>query len=1144
LQAELVGSVADLQATRARNAAEGSQSLPVCPYKGLAAFGGDDAGYFFGRERWVAELVARLVGSSLLAVVGPSGVGKSSVVRAGLLPALAGGVLPGSQSWVQAVIRPGARPLAELRRAQRRLEREWRGMLVVDQLEELFTAGAAEAERRAFADALVRAARERRAGGVVLVVRADFYGRCSAYPELAGLMGANHVLVAPMSREELGRAIERPAERAGLSVEAGLVEALVDDVVEQPGALPLLSTTLLELWRERDGRHLRLAAYVRSGGVEGAVARLAEDAYRQLDAERQTAARRLLLRLADEDAGGLLVRRRIPLADADADLVATLADQRLLTVDDGTVEVAHEALLREWPRLRGWLDEDAQGRRLRRRVATAAQAWQAGEGELYRGARLATALEWAAGHGTELSSVEQAFLEAGRRAATRAQRRLRTGMAGVMALALLAVLGGGLALRQRADARAQATAAAAQSLGSAALAEGDVAKALLLARQGVALHDSPQTRGNLLATLLKAPDAVGVLPRAGSSATGLALSPDGRTLVITDSDGDVRFLSTATRREIAQRRLSSLPVEADTDGLVRFSDDGRRLVVGGLEPVIIDTRTRRVLAPLVLPDGGGMPAQFAFAPDGRELLAVVNGFGLPRPALVRFDTRTGHQLGTPKSIGRAAVLLTSDGRVVTSREGGPTSIRDGRTLRPLRSFAAGAAHAALSPDGHTVLLGSADGSVRFLDLRDGRVRTASGRHDGAVTSAAFSADGLLAATGGGDERVIVWDVARAASRETLSGHTAAITGVAFSHDGQTLYSAGLDGDTLVWDLGGTRRLDRRFTVGDAPGLRPPFAVSVGGGLLAVGDKDGTVAVIDASTLQPVRTFRAVPSGPVLSLAFVPHGGPLAVGGQRGFLALVDARRGTRLQRLGDESGDQAEITTSADGTRLATLSRQGEVTLWRFQDGRAVGPPRRSGSTAIYFPDDIRLSPDGRTIAILPSTPNAGVEMVDAHTLQPREPLHGSRGVIAFTYTPDGRYIVGGGGAGGWARLWSTRTLRPVSGTMPGHIGGRVLWTSVSPDGRLLATGSTSGTIRLYDLPSQRPLGAPLPAVPNHPVIPLFSPNGAYLYAITDTPRAYRWDVRPAAWEARACAVAGRTLSRAEWADALPGRPYAPACAG
>ena len=637
LEAELAGSVVELQSARERAGliardVDDDRAPMVCPYKGLATFEADDAEYFFGRERLVAELVARLVGAPLLAIVGPSGSGKSSVMRAGLLPALAGGVLPGSENWTHAVIRPGEQPVRELRRATRRLSREWHRVLAVDQFEELFTACQDEAERAEFANSLVRAARD---GTVVLLaVRADFYGRCAAYPELSQLLGANHVLVGPLSRDELGRAIERPAQRVGLLVEPELVESLLGDVEGEPGALPLLSTALLELWRERDGRRLRLAAYARSGGVHGAVARLAEEAFVGLDTERQAIARKLLVRLADEDESGAVVRRRIALAelggerrDELAEVVERLAERRLLTVSDGAVEVAHEALLREWPRLRAWLAEDAEGRRLHRRLGDAARAWDADArdaGGLYRGARLAAALDWAAGHDAELSPTERAFLGDSRSASGRAQRRLRMMLAGVAALLVLAVIAGVVALDQRGDARAEATSGAAQRLGAQALADASLDRGMLLARQGVALDDSVQTRGNLLATLLKNPAAIGVLGGDGDPLASLDLSPDGRTLAYLDNDGTLSRVDPGTRRpQVPPRTMPGFLAGPVATDVVSFSDDGSLLAVAGSQPVVLDAATRRIVTSFPVSQSRSITS-VQFSADRRAIIATID----------------------------------------------------------------------------------------------------------------------------------------------------------------------------------------------------------------------------------------------------------------------------------------------------------------------------------------------------------------------------------------------------------------------------------------------------------------------------------------------------------------------------------------
>ena len=351
--------------------AAAAEPVVLCPFKGLAAFGTGDAPYFFGRERLVDEVIARLVDQPFVGLVGSSGSGKSSLLQAGVVAAITAGALPGSTGWRRSLVRPGAHPLAVLP--------EKTDVLAVDQLEEVFTTCRDEGERAAFFAELVRRTSE---GTTVLVaLRGDFYGRCGAYPEFASLLSSNHVLLGAMRRDELAHAIEGPAERAGLQVERELVELLVDDVAGEPGALPLLSTTLVELWRRRTGRVLTAASYHDSGGVRGAVARLAEHAFGQLNEPEQRAARALMLRLADEEDGAI-VRRRVPIEELDvatdddvARAVGVLTESRLLTVAEGTVEVSHESLLAEWPRLRGWLDEDRVGRRLRAHLANSAREW-------------------------------------------------------------------------------------------------------------------------------------------------------------------------------------------------------------------------------------------------------------------------------------------------------------------------------------------------------------------------------------------------------------------------------------------------------------------------------------------------------------------------------------------------------------------------------------------------------------------------------------------------------------------------------------------------------------------------------------------------------------------------------------------------
>ena len=789
---DLVASIVALQAAGERSDREAVGAGAVCPFMGLAPFRAADAGFFFGRERFVAEMLARLTGTPFLGIVGPSGSGKSSALHAGLLAALAAGVLPGSERWALAALRPGEHPSRALESAVAAAPAEGRLVVAVDQFEETFTACGVETERVAFVDALVASARDaRRPTLVILAVRADYYGRCAAYAELSRLLGAGQVLVGPLSRDELRRAIELPARQAGLLVERDLVDALVADAEGQAGALPLVSSALLELWQRRDGASLRLADYERSGGMHGAVARLAEQAYERLDPDGRVIARRVLLRLAGEGEGDAVVRRRVPLAELEGDGVAevlgVLAGDRLVTIGEDEVEVAHEALLREWPRLRAWLEEDAEGRRLHQHLIHAAREWVAGgrePGELYRGSRLAAALEWRAGHAEALNRTEREFLATSESAAEvegqrqrRVNRRLRGLLAGVGVLLALAVVAGAVAVRQRGEAREAAVIADAQRVGAEAVTRERIDQSVLLARAGVALDDSAGTRGSLLSALMRDPLALGVLPGDVQGLFVAAASPDGRLLALGSVDGDVVFVDAASRRPVGSRTGCRMATFDDLE----FSPDGRTLAVAGQEPPVpgsgglvdlVETRTHerrlRIVPPQFPEFASWVGLSVLFAPDGRDVIVEqvhqsrnIDG---PPSLLRRFDGKTGAAVGRPLRVGRHASIgmsATGDGRrlFLTSPVDGETAMVDAERLRLLRRWPVGALTGTVSADGRSFALGSQDGGVRLLDLRSGRVRSFHGRHGGFVDAMRFTPDGRTLVTTGVEGKLLVWDVA-------------------------------------------------------------------------------------------------------------------------------------------------------------------------------------------------------------------------------------------------------------------------------------------------------------------------------------------------------------------------------------------------
>jgi len=974
--------VLDLHRVREERAAHAAAGVPLCPYKGLARFEQQDAAIFHGREALVAALVARLADTPLLAVTGPSGAGKSSVVRAGLLPALAVGVLPGSADWPQYVLSPGAAPQRSLAPVVEAAAAR-PGVVVVDQFEELFTACASEDQRAGFVTGLLGLVdRDSAPVRVVVTIRADFLGWCAAYPDLAGRLGEGTVLVAPMTDDEVRRAVEGPAQYAGLSVEPDLVEAVTADVRGRAGALPLLSTALLDTWERRRGRTLTHAGYLAAGGVSGALVRLAESAYARLDPAGQQAARRILVRLADPGEGGAPVRRRVPIEE-----VAALGDQaarraldvlvarRLLTAGEGTVEVAHEALLSHWPRLARWLEEDEQGRALRRHLAPAALEWaQAGrpDAELYRGARLASALDWAAGHAGDLNPFETEFLEASRAAAdrelreqkeradreasarlreTRARRRLRAVLAGVVALLLFSAAAAAVAVQQRGAARAAQRSAEARRLGARALTEPDLDRSLLLAAEAVRTDPLLETDGDLLAALLRSPYALRQVRGDGDRLQDIDISPDGRILAAGDNDGTLIFWNAQTMRRIGRPLQSGYATPR-----LAFSPDGRQLGViscptlacNSWDIYLWDTATRRLLRRLPVSSPTAFtPSAPAWTRDG-SILAVGAG-----TSVVFFDAATGHQTGRI-SVPRADadlgvnVLRAGPGMVVAARNEPEALIVDPAAARVQRRVAlpAPAFTVAVTPDGRTLGVGTFQGGVFFVDLRTRRARRALGQHAFAVWGMAFSRDGRTAASTSDDRNVMVWDVRTGQRLLTMQGHAGRVLAAVFAPDGRTLYSTGLDASVIAWDLSGTRSF----------GVTVPRV------------RHGTLA-----TLQGQFTYAAWSASRRRAV----------IGHPNGTVATIDAATG-KVTALGKPMNELEYLAVSPDGQFAYLVSVDGKIRRWDAALGRTVA------SSTVPIPKQpecfVSVSPDGRTLAVSTCsyphpTARMPVYFLDARTL-------------------------------------------------------------------------------------------------------------------------------------------------------------------
>ena len=599
-----------------------------CPYLGLLAYDVHDAEAFFGREADVTACLHRLATVGALTVVGASGSGKSSLVRAGVAAALR------REGRPVVVVTPGHRPTEALASVPGP-----GGVLVVDQCEEVFTLCEDPAERGRFLTAVADHAD--RGTLVVLAMRADRFGEVSAEPRFARLVERGLHMLAAMGEADLRSAIEEPAHQAGELLEPGLVDILVRDVAGEPGALPLLSHALRQTWQRREGRTLTVAGYRDTGGIRGAVANTAEEVYDQLPPAQRPLLRELMLRLVvptpdGEPSRGRVPRRTVAAGPAQESMIERLVAARLVTSDEGVVELAHEAIARAWPRLRAWLDDDADGLRIRRHLSVAADAWDAmgrPDSETYRGARLARALDWRERGRSDLTPVENAFLDAARTLATaeqhrtvRENRRLRTLLAAAAVLLLIAGGAGVLAFRQASRATAAALAADARRIGAQAVATPQMDRAAAAGRAGradgrrdryprqPARHGEPFPPAHRRHPLLP----------PGSPRLGCMSAPTGGRLIVLDGPR-VGVYDTSSRAEkweppdvVALRYAGRVAVRSDGAQVAL----AYRINSSGWAVRLIDTPG--LTMPSTQPESFASPTEagdIVYGPDGRLFVA-------------------------------------------------------------------------------------------------------------------------------------------------------------------------------------------------------------------------------------------------------------------------------------------------------------------------------------------------------------------------------------------------------------------------------------------------------------------------------------------------------------------------------------------
>ncbi|MFE2289678.1 caspase family protein [Streptomyces sp. NPDC059452] len=1164
-----------------------------CPYPGLEAFGIDDADLFFGRGRMTKRILAAVassVGSPEQSgpwiLVGPSGSGKSSLLNAGLLAALRNGGLPevpGSAGWPVVRLTPGTSPLHRLAvqlnaptaDAAERLREDpghvvelvdslladrpdQRLVVLVDQLEELFTLGQDPSGRTAFLRALTaltgQSKGNRPRGLVVFSLRADFYEQAAKHPELFETLRDRQMLVEPMTAEELREAIEKPAGKAGLKLENGLADVILYElgstVDGQPstGALPLLSHAMWATWRRRTGWRLSITGYHSAGGIAEAVATTAEQVYTGLDTAGQEATRHILPRLVrvGEDSSDTArpVEHSALLHGIPDPHVAQLAIERfvkarLLTLDNGTARISHEALLRAWPRLRGWVEADRDWLHAEQQLADDAKAWgRSGRDTslLYRGNRLTAMRERAARAPTSSAELEPAlaaFMEASWQHESRGRRRRRLAKGLLGGLTVLVVIAAGLAFRAL-DTADRADLARSQN------------EAVLLSRDVAASSTALRGTNGTLARLLSAAawqrsntdEAFAAMamssqdPSVGrltddrfSRVNGLAFHPDGSKLVSRAVNGTMTLWRTDTWKP------THLTETAYGGGFssVTFSPDGALFAANSLQGIKIwDTSTATVKVVL---DQVTDSSAITFSPDG-EMIASADF----RKARV-WDVATGKEkarFDSPAS----KIAFAADGTVLTA--GGDDGIvhrwdvADGK-LKSSVNFANKIQHIWSSPDSvdETIVCAGIDCHIGPLDIN----RMSRMEVDGDPT---VNSDGSLIAVDGYDGFLTVWNTrTKKQVAKFYVGDTVGLIGLTFQPHGSIL-AAGTSRGVQLWDLSRARPEGRvPLMQADAPhGVKFTRGAS---GLITTGRK-GTVHWSNpGGSGRPAEVVKAYPDHPGELVALSPDGTTVATAASNPRLAeidLWDLASGKLIRTLRGHTRAIGSLAFSPDGTMLVSSAGQAfgnksgpdtKALLWDTASG-AIHAELTGHTSSVW---EVSFSPEGSRVAT--ADESGAVRLWDTRTGRLKRVLHGSHGrPSSLAFDHGGTTLVA---AADSLSVWDTRNGRhkvlATAGLDKNESYGDV---SLSPDGRFAVLSSGAFRVLIWDLDRDRLVTnvnvsgnvSDVEFASDAWTVAIATASGVKLLNVGFLRDPY----------AAVCRQAGRELTRKEWATYLPSVPY------
>ncbi|MEV0196024.1 AAA family ATPase [Nonomuraea sp. NPDC050691] len=1156
----------------------------VCPYQGLVPFETGKAELFFGRTRATHSLLERLGRrladhGSVLMVSGASGVGKSSLLRAGVMAALADGRMPiaGSRHWPRLLVTPTAQPfraLAEgwtrtfgghaetltgrLRDDPRRalaetLPSAGRLVLVVDQFEELFTLVTDERERQSFVRALHAMAEGPRGAGVVVGVRADYWNRCAAYPQFAEAIQDGQVIVEPMTESDLRLAITGPAASAGLEIEPGLVETILGELGagdrDEAGALPLLSQALRNTWERREKGTLTVRGYEESGRVRDSVRRTADEVLGRLSPEDRKSALRFFRRMTVITAGGQVARRRATLAEIHAAasahsaqrrdqveaLLSAFADRRLLTLHEDTAEIAHDALLTAWPTLRQWLEPDLAAQEVYDRLLDAAAQWAEHHRDpafLYRGARLLAVQDSRPRWDRDPDSfpppgpTAENFVAASTREARRAGRRRRLVMTGLAALSVLALLAAGTAVNAAREAKRQRQVANSRQLSAESEVTGDPALSSMLAVAAWRIAHTDEARNRVLSAATGT--GRGTFSGDTRGLTALAFSPDGTIIATGSDDGTTRLWDTASRRRLGAP-ITRPKYECSSVDL-GFSPDGRTLAVACFDTVrFYDVATRReVAAPLKLQ---AVVTTLAYNPDGKTFAT-----GDSKGAVQQWDVATHRPYGAPMVHPHHGpdsthpihkVTFSRDGRILATAGWDRTArLWDTATSRRLGVPFAGhtqpVTDVAFSPDGTTLATVSGDRTGRLWDVathkETGRLKDRAAGYQAIV----FSPDGTRIATGGDSGRTVVWDTASRQQVLALADNLSPLEGVAFSPDGKLLAAAGDDGVVRLADPWIHQQIGTRMPAQAAVALSSDGRTLATG---APGEKNPAIQLWDVATQRPLGP-PLVPRGTrraVYRLEFTPDGRMLLASHPDG-LRLWDVAGRREAAHDGTLKG-VARI--SRDG-RFAVVDQDQAIAFWDIARRRETGPRIRvPGHTDVITA--MAISPDGATVATTGF--DNRVRLFDVATRREIEgpSFAGGGGIVnALAFSPDGSKLAVTA-ADHSVRLWDLARRRPagVALIVKDDLANTLAF---SPDGEVLATGLASGGVQLWDLRTYRRLGSPMTGHTSGVTAVAYSGDGTAVASVAGDGTARLWNVRtPPDLVAAACANAGRSLTRDEW---------------